>query len=229
MGRVISRLVAVLSQKEQVARAHCQLPCKFSRCLSSWIGHCTDSRSRDLRSAAAAEGRAWPSLLEASASGGRAPLPARLLDRRAAPEHGAATEAAERLLRSQLKVCSKCASPVRPAPCHACCMKQTPRDSSSSIVVSPLFVSSPRSKRSSPPGVYFLCHLFMVAGAATSEYFSVPPPPRERPPPFPSTDFPLTSPSNACRLPRQHKRVITTAGDHDIMYHNHNKNIPCGL
>jgi len=28
---------------------------------------------------------------------------------------------------------------------------------------------------------------------------------------------------------RQHKRVITTAGDHDIMYHNHNKNIPCGL
>ena len=28
---------------------------------------------------------------------------------------------------------------------------------------------------------------------------------------------------------RQHKRAITTAGDHDIMYHNHNKNIPCGL
>ena len=100
------------------------------------------------------EGRAWPSLLEASASGGRAPLPARLLDRRAAPEHGAAAEAAERLLRSQPKVCSKCASPVRPAPCHACCMKQTPRDSSSRIEVSPLFVSSPRPKRPSPPGVY---------------------------------------------------------------------------
>ena len=31
------------------------------------------------------------------------------------------------------------------------------------------------------------------------------------------------------RAPRQHKRVITTAGDHDIMHHNHNKNIPCGL
>ena len=28
---------------------------------------------------------------------------------------------------------------------------------------------------------------------------------------------------------RQHKRAITTAGDHGIMYHNHNKNIPCGL
>ena len=31
------------------------------------------------------------------------------------------------------------------------------------------------------------------------------------------------------KVTRQHKRVITTAGDHDIMYHNHNKNIPCGL
>ena len=43
----------------------------------------------------------------------------------------------------------------------------------------------------------------MVAGAATSERFSVPPPPRERPPPpFPSTDFPLTPPSNTCCLLR---------------------------
>ena len=25
---------------------------------------------------------------------------------------------------------------------------------------------------------------------------------------------------------RQHKSVITTAGDHDITYHNHNENIP---
>ena len=57
------------------------------------------------------------------------------------------------------------------------------RDSSSRIEVSPLFISSPRPKRPSPPGVYFLCHLFMVAGAATSERFSVLPPPRERPPP----------------------------------------------
>ena len=31
------------------------------------------------------------------------------------------------------------------------------------------------------------------------------------------------------RAPRQHKRAITTAGDHGIMYRNHNKNIPCGL
>ena len=28
---------------------------------------------------------------------------------------------------------------------------------------------------------------------------------------------------------RQHKRVLTTAPDHDITYQNHNKNIPCGL
>ena len=28
---------------------------------------------------------------------------------------------------------------------------------------------------------------------------------------------------------RQHKSVVTTAGDHDITYHNHNENIPCGL
>ena len=28
---------------------------------------------------------------------------------------------------------------------------------------------------------------------------------------------------------RQHKSVITTAPIHDITYHNHNKNIPCGL
>ena len=28
---------------------------------------------------------------------------------------------------------------------------------------------------------------------------------------------------------RQHNRVITTAGDHDISCRNHNKNIPCGL
>ena len=28
---------------------------------------------------------------------------------------------------------------------------------------------------------------------------------------------------------RQHKRVITTAGEHDISCRNHNKNIPCGL
>ena len=122
--------------------------CKLSRCLSSWIGIasildiaiCVGGRRQGL-----AVGRC--SRPEASASGGRAALPARLLDRRAAPEHGAAAEAAERLLRSQLKVCSKCASPVRPAPCHACCMKQTPRDSPSRIEVSPLFVSSPRPKR----------------------------------------------------------------------------------
>ena len=31
------------------------------------------------------------------------------------------------------------------------------------------------------------------------------------------------------RAARQHKRAITTAAIHDIMYHNHNKNIPCGL
>ena len=31
------------------------------------------------------------------------------------------------------------------------------------------------------------------------------------------------------RASRQHKRVITTAGDHDISCRNHNKNIPCGL
>ena len=111
-----------------------------------------------------------------------------------AAEHGAAAEAAERLLRSQPKACSKCASPVRPAPCHACCMKQTPRDSSLRIVVSPLFDSSPRPKRPSPPGVYFLCHLFMVAGAATSERFSVPPPPRERPIPLPLHRLPSHAP-----------------------------------
>ena len=29
--------------------------------------------------------------------------------------------------------------------------------------------------------------------------------------------------------PRQHNSAITTAGDHDISCHNHNKNIPCGL
>ena len=28
---------------------------------------------------------------------------------------------------------------------------------------------------------------------------------------------------------RQHKRAITTAAIHDIMHHNHNKNIPYGL
>ena len=28
---------------------------------------------------------------------------------------------------------------------------------------------------------------------------------------------------------RQHKSAVTTAGDHDITYHNHNENIPCGL
>ena len=28
---------------------------------------------------------------------------------------------------------------------------------------------------------------------------------------------------------RQHKRAITTALIHDIMYHNYNKNISCGL
>ena len=27
----------------------------------------------------------------------------------------------------------------------------------------------------------------------------------------------------------QHKSVVRTAGDHDITYHNHNENIPCGL
>ena len=164
------------------------------------------------RSAAAAEGRAWPSLLEASASGGRAPLPARLLDRRAAPEHGAAAEAAERLLRSQPKpkVCSKCASPVRPAPCHACCMKQTPRDSSSRIVVSPLFVSSPRPKRPSPPGVYVstICPRFpllsLIYGRRSSHVRALlgAAPSAGTPPPFPSTDFPLTSPSNTFRLLR---------------------------
>ena len=29
--------------------------------------------------------------------------------------------------------------------------------------------------------------------------------------------------------PRQHKSVITTAGDHDISYRNQNENTPCGL
>ena len=43
---------------------------------------------------------------------------------------------------------------------------------------------------------------------------SSPPPPRPCPPP---------------RRPRQHKRAITTAGDHVISCRNHNKNIPCGL
>ena len=28
---------------------------------------------------------------------------------------------------------------------------------------------------------------------------------------------------------RQHKSAVTTPPDHDITYHNHNENIPCGL
>ena len=42
------------------------------------------------------------------------------------PQHGAAAEPAERLLRSQLKVRARCASPARPSPCHAAYTKQAP-------------------------------------------------------------------------------------------------------
>ena len=53
-----------------------------------------------------------------------------------------------------LKVCAKYVSSARPSPCHACFIKKAPRVSSSRVEVSPLFVSSPRPKRLSPPGVY---------------------------------------------------------------------------
>ena len=42
------------------------------------------------------------------------------------PQHGAAAEPAERLLRSQLKIRAGCASPARPPPCHAAYTKQAP-------------------------------------------------------------------------------------------------------
>ena len=42
------------------------------------------------------------------------------------PQHGAAAEPAERLLRSQLKVRARCAPPARPSPCHAAYTKQAP-------------------------------------------------------------------------------------------------------
>ena len=44
------------------------------------------------------------------------------------PRTGRLQKPLERRLRSQPKVCPKCASPARPSPCHACCMKQTPRE-----------------------------------------------------------------------------------------------------
>ena len=116
--------------------------------------HCIDSRSRDLRRRPKAGLGRRCSRLRRRAAEHRSRPGCSTAVPPPSTGGGTAAEAAERLLRSQPKVCSKCVSHVRPAPCHACCMKQTPRDSSSRIEVSPLFVSSPRPKRPSPPGVY---------------------------------------------------------------------------
>ena len=79
-------------------------------------------------------------------------------------------------------------------------MKQTPRDSSSHIEVSPLAVPSPRPKKAI--SAWRLFSLSLIYGRSSSHVRALLGAAPSAPPPFPSTDFPLTSLSNTCRLLR---------------------------
>ena len=99
--------------------------------------------------------------------------------------------------------------PVRPAPCHACCMKQTPAIRLRVLKYHPCLFRRPAQKgHPRLASTFFVTYLWSQeqprpsASRCCPLRGNAPPPPPPPPPPFPSTDFPLTPPSNTCRLLR---------------------------